>query len=462
MSNYLSKPLLFLLFLLFIGFLSCKEQLPNKITHYTSESTGHPSSENSDWLPMKKHPSNKTSYYAGGRGKCSGSIRYQFGWVTINSGYSDELVQEFRLLIRQKLQALLNSDVEGSFLVHNYLSEIRFSEVFVVDNLPIQQKIQTAFAEAAYEKHMSVQIDPTIIVTYYDTICNSLPTIPPNPPNSGGAQGSYNTTVFENTFSFFPDVPCATVQAWLLLAKYKCTPEIINKLNLVVIPGQAVTVERVARIQKIDDAYSTVVNMDYFPIRITTMPTINGHLYTAAEFLHYMRVNLNTFTGPGKIFNAYQANGVDDRALWNSSDPRGAILALDLGGPDNGSVITSFSRSDKWTFTTIYEPKYGEHPVSGNRDFGYTPNNNGIVIYTRGVDRLTSWDATFFQNVAGIPFQASDNLWTLFQSRLAGFVNSHGGNATPLAPEIKRPNWDVVKKVMSGELPMSTLSKRCP
>ncbi|WP_293888465.1 MULTISPECIES: hypothetical protein [unclassified Sphingobacterium] len=33
-------------------------------------------------------------------------------------------------------------------------------------------------------------------------------------------------------------------------------------------------------------------------------------------------------------------------------------------------IVSDFSTS-QWTFTTIYDPKVGEHPISGNRDFNF-------------------------------------------------------------------------------------------
>lgn len=261
-------------------------------------------------------------------------------------------------------------------------------------------------------------------------------------------------------------MPCATVQKWLLLARFKVSQPIIDKLKKIVVPGQNgknVTDDRIARIQKIDDAYSTVVNIDYFAVKVNKLPTINGRAYTAAEFMHYMRVNMNDFTTSGKVFVPYNENGVDDSALWKSNSPRGAILALDLDGPENGSVITSNTRTDNWTFTTIYEPKYGEHPVSGNREFGFvTHPDNTFTFYTRGVDRLTNWDATFFQNTMNIPFAAADNLWKGFQGKLESFIRLHGGESIIREPEIVRPKWSILQQVLAGKLPLSTLSKKCP
>jgi hypothetical protein len=106
---------------------------------------------------------------------------------------------------------------------------------------------------------------------------------------------------------------------------------------------------------------------------------------------------------------------------------------------------------------------YGDHPVSGNRDFGYIANSNGsYTFYTRGVDRLTSWDGASFQDATGIPFKAADALWKSFQSGINNFVKNNGGAAAINNPETLRPNWDIVKNVLTGISPLSTLSKDCP
>ena len=46
-----------------------------------------------------------------------------------------------------------------------------------------------------------------------------------------------------------------------------------------------------------------------------------------------------------------------------------------------------------------------------------------------------------------------------FQQGLANFVNSssNNGNAIINTPQLERPDWDVVKKVLNGELPVSDL-----
>ena len=105
----------------------------------------------------------------------------------------------------------------------------------------------------------------------------------------------------------------------------------------------------------------------------------------------------------------------------------------------------------------------GGRLFSGNRNFGYTLNPNGsYTFYTRGVDRLTSWDGNFFQSSTEIPFTSSDNLWETFQTKITQFVQNHSGDASVASKEVFRPDWLDVKKVLEGTKPLSTLSKNCP
>lgn len=265
-------------------------------------------------------------------------------------------------------------------------------------------------------------------------------------------------------FALFGDIDCETLKKWLAVAKFMPPQIVIDNLDhlTALATNQGFYILKKANIQKLDDAHSTIVNMDYFPITITQLPIVNGQRLSPGQFLKYIRININSFTGGTKQFNPYNANGLDERDKWASTNPLGAIIGIDLPA-DDGSVITSFSSADRWTFTTIHEPMYGDHPVSGNRDFGYIVNSNGsYTFYTRGVDRLTSWAGTTLQEFTNIPFNEADALWTTFQNSIDNFVKTNGGNSNISSTEIFRPQWDLVKEVMEGKKPLSTLSKNCP
>lgn len=329
-----------------------------------------------------------------------------------------------------------------------------------------------------------------------DNGTNGLPSGPSTPIACEQIQGCYNPAETGGGSAFpspsasqlqdlirdkpfvFVDVPCDIVKKWLTTAKFVPAQAQLNKLKTIVdisssnssvTPG-GITVQRIASLQRIDDAYSTAVNMDYFPITVNQLPVINGTRLTPEQFLNHIRININQFVDTYySEFTPYNNYGVDDRALWNSSNPLGAVIKIDIKGPDNGSVIVTDYKSDKWIFSTIYEPIYKTHPVSGNRDFGFIKNDNGsYTFYTRGVDRLTSMDATTVQNseflsymMGGSPFSQADALWTSFQNKINNFVNSHQGSSSVASQEIYRPDWAKVKAVIEGKEPLSGLSKDC-
>lgn len=289
---------------------------------------------------------------------------------------------------------------------------------------------------------------------------------------------SLNQIVLNKPFALLSDVPCAVVQAWLGTATFEVKQPELSKLNTIVAnhsgsagtgsPG--FTNQTIARIQSINNAYSTVVNMDYFPVTVSQLPTVNGQQMTPEAFLHHIRTNINAFVDNYEaIFTPYNHFGVNDEGLWNSSNPTGAVVSIDIWGPDNGSVITSYSSQDQWTFTTIYDPLNWEHPVSGNRDFGYVQNTNGsYTFYTRGVDRLTNGLGTAAQWISSqsgtttlSPFAHADALWESFQSKISSYVNQNGGSATVVPAQKNRPKWQDLADVIDGVKPLSTLSSDC-
>ncbi|MGM9476099.1 hypothetical protein ACS5PU_06705 [Pedobacter sp. GSP4] len=278
--------------------------------------------------------------------------------------------------------------------------------------------------------------------------------------------------IINNPLGLISDAPCDLIKKWIATANFSPDLSIRSKLDQLKNSrlSQVLIGIQIARIQKISDASSPIINMDYFPVTINELPIVNNQRLSADQFLHYLRVNLDQFTNQSKTFKPYNNNGIDDRDLWYSNNPKGSIIALDISGPENASVITSKSASNGWTFTTIYEPMYGDHPVSGHRDFGYITNANGTyTFFTRGVDRLTKVSGDimeflprFFGINNGVPFSQADGLWNSLQVGIKTFVDSHGGSAIIDQKEIKRTDWTLVKDVMEGRKPLSALSKKCP
>lgn len=300
------------------------------------------------------------------------------------------------------------------------------------------------------------------------------PSNPPTGPQRPTTQQIKNQ-IKNDPFALFGDLDCDIVQDWLATAKHQVQQAQIDKLNSIRMSTTQVPwakTEVIAKVQAIDNAYSTVVNMDYFPVTISQLPVVNGNRLTPSQFIEYIRKNINNFVDTDKSeFTPYNYLGINDNSLWQSNNPLNAVVGIDIPGllgpndqifDDDGAVIVSKHSNTGWTFTTIFDPIYGNHPVSGNRDFGYTQNANGTyTFYTRGVDRLTYAFGTALQEVFGKPFGDADDLWISFQNGVKNFVNNHGGNSQLQSPVIERPNWQKIKDVIDGKLPLSTLSSDC-
>ena len=267
-----------------------------------------------------------------------------------------------------------------------------------------------------------------------------------------------------------PDnTPQDLVVDWINLVKFTISYDKRAKLNNLVnstpspVLGVDPTSEDMARVQSINNSFSKVTNMDYFPVNITTLPTINGNQWSAIDVLQYMRTHMNSFVDNSiTSFEAYNHYSVDDRLLWASLNPEGAIVSLHIPG-DDGSVITTFDNSTQsnWIFTTIHDPYNHDHPVSGNRQFGFTLNNDGsYTFFTKGVDRLTNLSGTLLQKITGIPFNNADALWTSLQNDLTNWINANNGVATIQTPVKNRPDWDLIKDVIDGKKPLCALQPK--
>jgi len=384
-------------------------------------------------------------------------------------------------IIKKALFMTINNGIEGSYIGLEFfynIKDIDSGAKSVLDYKLQQYELQAqlqAYLRSIYMQFTCITPNASVMLLNYSKY--SYPTrttVPIIPVITSPTAENINAQIVGKPYALIPNFPCIRLSEWINTAAYKPGTDIINKLNNVVtwpgiVPGLNNT-GVVARIQAIDNAYSTAVNMDYYPVGITQMPMVNGQRATLESLTNYVRKNINSFVDPNLAkFAPYTSYGHDETALWNSSNPTGAVVNIDIGGPDNGSVIVSKSNTTSWTFTTIYDPLYLKHPVSGNRDFGIRPGGNGsLVFYTRGVDRMTTWDVTTFQYLhdqAGSlfpgPYNQGDKLWSSFQRKLTDFINSNGGSAGVGNPEILRPDWARVKEVVEGRQPVQILDKNC-
>lgn len=266
---------------------------------------------------------------------------------------------------------------------------------------------------------------------------------------------------------FLYDIKCSEIKKWKDVANSDAPQSVVNKIEM--LNQNYPDLWDNWAIQELTDANGTITSMDYFAVNISKMPTnpMSGNSYKPNELLDYFRRNINDFTDEnsnlGSRFEPYceiAALCPQETNLWNSNDPVNALIYIDLGVPDDGSVICTESSSNHWRFKTIRAPWSGKHPVSGTREFGIEQNPDGTYnLYTRGVDRMKS---NFIENMAilgtlGNPFFGADGLWELMQSNLSNFINANNGNATEAEPIILRPNWSDIEDILNGTKPISSL-----
>jgi hypothetical protein len=202
------------------------------------------------------------------------------------------------------------------------------------------------------------------------------------------------------------------------------------------------------KIQRIELARGPTVNFDEFSVTLTKLPTSGPT--TADALLQYIRLNLNEFMDHSVA--TFSAQNPQESADWRATDraPLGAVMQFKIplwsisGNPlgEGASVVTSASSAHAWTFSPItvgpFDP--GEHPVSGNREFGWR-NEDGTFgqIYLRGVDRAIGGKLDPGEETI---FNGADALWKSFQMNVKAFVEKNGGEAQINAPTIRRPRWN--------------------
>ena len=264
------------------------------------------------------------------------------------------------------------------------------------------------------------------------------------------------------------DISCYEIQKWEAVANHPIPQSVKNRINT--INSQAGFFQS-ASLQSVYNGGGPSLNMDVFAVTITDMPNKqNGQKYTPAEFFDYFRKNFsstfidNNFSTFTPVVNS--SYGINDTALWNSNNPLGALIHIHIPILDptynDGTVITSGFGSQAWIFTTVDVPWDGQHPVSGNRLFGYFLDPNGdMTIYIRGVDRFTfnwlNYSATWVTENIG--FANADDRWESFQTKMNNFVNSpvNGGISFIVPPTKYRPNWVKIRGYLKGTEPITSL-----
>lgn len=194
-------------------------------------------------------------------------------------------------------------------------------------------------------------------------------------------------------------------------------------------------------------------NLDYYPMAIIKLPT--SPALNADQLLNYVRTHLDEFTDLTKSdFTPIKG----DEAIWNSSNPLGAILHIEIqGGLDNGSVMCTDYEPNYWVFTTV-EDKFiggdGYHPVSGNRMFGYTIENGKYIYFTKGSDN--AWASISVISTL-ISYNGGAALWEDFQEKVCAFVNQHGGICSVETPDRRKPSEYLVVALLKGNIPITKI-----
>jgi hypothetical protein len=223
-------------------------------------------------------------------------------------------------------------------------------------------------------------------------------------------------------------------------------------------------------LQNLNQASGTVVNSDFFPVDISSLPP--G--VTMASLTEYFRLNINQFTSGKATFSPYSDQFLDDTQLFNKPTTQSIGALVHINMADNGTVVESDYQNNSsgayFKFSTMSSPLDNSHPVSGNREFGVypDPNNPGhYTFYTMGVDRTSDW---FFSMVNTVfpnsVFNGADALWTQMQSNMINFINSQGGHAYfyPTHRFVARPDYSTVQDYLNGTISLDQLKQKigCP
>src|SRR5690606_7920022 len=250
------------------------------------------------------------------------------------------------------------------------------------------------------------------------------------------------------------EIDCDQIAHWQALAQHTAPQSVQDKIGN--LPSNWAND---FEIQPLDEANGTIVNLDYFSVNVTQLPNNpdTGQQFTPNGFLDYIRRNFNDFVD-GSTFDPYckiPSMCQTETDLWNSSNPLGSVIYIDISGDDGVVVCTEYTNS-YWYFMTMNAPYAGNHPVSGTRQFGYEQNPNGSYdFFVRGVDRI---DSGILETLASsIIFGGADDLWESFQTKTKQFVNNRGGTSSILTPTKNRPDWEEVQDVLQGNKPISDL-----
>ena len=226
----------------------------------------------------------------------------------------------------------------------------------------------------------------------------------------------------------------AEIADWLDLLTYKPPASIVKRLK-----------QRDIEIQDIDSfpwGNSSEVNLDFYAVKIKKIPPTLPQ--DPSALLRWVRLHLTDLTYVWAKWRPYHAV---DKPIWESNNPLGAAVFIDLLLTDDALVVCTKSDKDHWVFTTarhgrdtIFGNEPGDHPVTGNRYFGYykDKNDGSLVIFTRGADRKTL-------GVTPLVYTLGDKNWKTFQESLVKIMNEKGGQAEKYTITQQLFDWESVQ-----------------
>lgn len=215
------------------------------------------------------------------------------------------------------------------------------------------------------------------------------------------------------------------------------------------------------KVQRIEEADGPQANFDNYIVRVVRLPT--NHTSIQALFEHVRR-NINSFLDN----NVATVSGLEDADTqdWGRTSPAalGSVMRFKINLRafgmsttiwEEAAVVTSQSTAESWVFSPVTIDNFGpgEHPVSGNRRFGWRQDNNRYELFHRGSDRhVNRWldrlgaRLTTGQSAEELTFKGMDKLWESWQAKVTDYINTNGGSASVIAPERVRQPWDAVKR----------------
>ncbi len=252
-------------------------------------------------------------------------------------------------------------------------------------------------------------------------------------------------------------------QKWANLASYIPSTTSLNNASIVLAS------DAISRVKSMNAPYSQITNLDYFPVKIISLPTINGHRLTANELLEYIRLHLNDFVDNTTM--TITPHDASNLALWNTSTTRGngAVLKTSVNRVSSNSEGWLVASSDvnepnNFKLTTLKDPLYtGALPrnYNSNREYGYTTNTDGTyTFYSKGVDRAIGGESKIFENAVKEELaETLDPSGIIFQDILENLIKRAGGNAIIEDFAIYRPNYSKIKSVIEGSKPLCVVAQ---